>query len=188
MNYTHGSTAKEYTYPNQDNYYDPYEEAAREKNLHRSRLAQRSRNRATTLRHILLALGLCLAASFMVLKFVAVEETNKRIKDLNKELAAQQTYTSEKTFALEQLVSLSAIEDAAMTRLGMQRPDKTQIVYVDIKKNDKTDIVCSEVEGTKNRVESKMKNLFKLSKGIFSAPLPQKVATVSAALPADFPQ
>ncbi len=94
----------------------------------------------------------------MISKYVAVDDTKNEIDELNKELARQQTYTSEKTFELEQKVSLTKIEEEAMSRLGMQRPDKTQTIYVDIKKNDCTEVTAKEVEGAKNKLSNALKN------------------------------
>lgn len=104
----------------------------------------------------------------MIAKYVAVDDTQKQIDNLSKELTAQQTYTSEKTFALEQKLSLTKIEDEAMSRLGMQRPDKTQIIYVDIKKNDCTEVTAKEVEGAKNKIERGLKNAHQTIINIFT--------------------
>ena len=152
-NYNYGSTAYDYDY----DYQEEYSEQEQLKQHRREERARRERNKNTRTKvaYILVA---GLAFSFLIAKTVAVSDTEKKISELTEELSVQQTYTSEKTFELEQKVSLTAIEEAAMTRLGMQRPDKTQVVYLDIEKDDYTERTAGEVEGIRNKVGTSLKN------------------------------
>lgn len=151
MNYNYGSTAYEYEYQQQEEVQNQLREEKR-------RAARQLKKKNKTTRRIvsyILVAGL--AAGFLVSKNVAVSDTGKEIESLQAELAAQQTYTSEKTFELEQKIGLTTIEETAMTKLGMQRPDKTQVIYVDIKKDDYTERTVKEVEGLKNNLTQSLK-------------------------------
>lgn len=150
MDYSHGSSAYKYEVMQEE------QDRARIEYRHARQKHEERINKTFRTAVKLFVIGL--SACFMISKYVAVDDTGKRIKELEKELNAQQTYASEKAFELEQKVSLTAIEEAAMTRLGMQRPDKTQTIYVDIKKDDYTERTAQEVEGVRNKVGSALKN------------------------------
>lgn len=149
MNYNYGSTAYEYEYQ--------YQEETQLREEKRKAARQVKKRNKTTRRIVAYVVWAGLAASFLVSKNVAVSDTSKEIENLQAELAAQQTYTSEKTFELEQKIGLTSIEETAMTKLGMQRPDKTQVIYVDIKKDDCTERTVKEVEGLKNNLTQSLK-------------------------------
>ncbi len=153
-NYNYGSTAYDYDYDYHEEYNSEQEQIKQRRREERAR-REENKNTRRKLGYIFVA---GLAFSFLIAKTVAVSDTEKRIRDLTEELSVQQTYTSEKTFELEQKVSLTAIEDAAMARLGMQRPDKTQVVYLDIEKDDYTERTVQEVEGIGNKVGTSLKN------------------------------
>ena len=111
------------------------------------------RKRVTFLR--ILYIGIIAAsAAFMISKFVSVNETASQIKSLNKELSQIRSYTSQKIFEMERKVDLSEVEEIASTRLGMQRPEGYQTIYVDVPQEDKTEVTAGEVEGAKNSIKS----------------------------------
>ena len=87
------------------------------------------------------------AASFMITKFVAVYETNQEISRLEAQVTDMQSATSQKIFEMEQSVDLANLEQEAKDRLGMQRPEKYQTIYVDVKQDDVTEVTAGEVEG-----------------------------------------
>jgi hypothetical protein len=60
---------------------------------------------------------------------------------------------------LEQSVDLTEIEKEATNRLGMQRPEKYQTIYVNVKQDDVTEMTAGEVEGFRNRVTLMLKSL-----------------------------
>lgn len=109
-----------------------------------------------------------LAAVFMIGKNVSEYESELKIKSLQKELAELESYTSQKIFELEENTDLTSIEEAATTRLGMQRPTKNQTVYVNIKQEDVCELTSREVEGMKNRVADAAIGLKQNVIGIFS--------------------
>ncbi len=146
---------------------DRFEEQIREK---RKKIAiERKRevikNRAFFVGYVLMII---LAAVFMIGKNVTEYETELKIKELEKELASLQSYTSQKLFELEENTDLAAIEEIAVTKLHMQRPTKNQIVYVNIKQEDVCELTSKEVEGVKNRVSEAAGDIKENVVGIFS--------------------
>lgn len=122
--------------------------------------------RKMTMKRIAYILVLALSATFMISKYVAVYDTQQEIKALNNKLEEKQSYTSQKIFEMEQKVDLAEVERKAV-ELGMQRPDKHQVIYVDVKTEDKTDVTAGDVEGIKNRSVSFFDKAKKHILGIF---------------------
>lgn len=146
---------------------DRFEEQIKEKRkqIHAVRKKETAKNRVIFVGYVLM---LILAAVFMIGKNVTEYETELKIKSLEKELASLESYTSQKLFELEENTDLSAIEEAATTRLNMQRPTKNQIVYVNIKQDDVCELTSKEVEGVKNKVSEAAVDLKQNVIGLFS--------------------
>lgn len=108
--------------------------------------------KAKYIRRMAAVIVLALAAGFMISKFVTVNETEAEIASLQNELTQLQSTTSQMVFELEQSVDLSKIEKEATERLGMQRPEKYQTIYVNLSKDDNTEQTAGEVEGFSVRI------------------------------------
>lgn len=146
---------------------DRYEEEL--KNKRQKILVDRKRDNAKK-RTIFLGyvLMIILAAVFMIGKNVSEYESELKIKSLEKELAEIESYTSQKLFELEENIDLTAVEEAAINRLGMQRLSKNQTVYVNVKQEDVCELTAKEVEGVKNRVAEAANDLKQNVIGLFS--------------------
>lgn len=155
MNYNYGNLA--YKLP-QD-----YDEAPARKPKRRKRVKidRRKREQMLIRNKIIRRIGviavIALSAGFMISQFVAVNETEQKIASLEKKLAAAESVTSQMIFDMEQSVDLAEVEKQATTRLGMQRPEKYQTIYVNVKQNDMTEKTAGEVEGVGNRLISALK-------------------------------
>ena len=101
-------------------------------------------------------LALAVSAGYMISKFVTVNEKRDEAARLEEKLANAEASTSQKAFELEQSVDLAEIEKEATTRLGMQRPEKYQIIYINVPTDDVTHTTAEAVEGMDNSV----KNIF----------------------------
>lgn len=101
----------------------------------------------TIFRGICVTVLLAVSAGFMISKFVAVNEMNQQVASLKSQLTTLESATSQMVFDLEQSVDLTEIEKEATTRLGMQRPEKYQTIYVNVKQDDMTEKTAGEVEG-----------------------------------------
>ena len=84
-------------------------------------------------------------------EYLGIQKENE---ELEEKLRAEEAATSQKTFELERSVNLSEIEEEATTRLGMQRPEKHQIIYINVPQNDVTSTTSGEVEGFTNTLKS----------------------------------
>lgn len=95
------------------------------------------------------AVIIALCAGFMISRNVAAYEKKNEVETLQKELNQLKEYSSQKAFELDQNLDLELIEETAKNKLGMTRPEKYQIVYVNIKQDDVTEVTANEVEGIK---------------------------------------
>ncbi|MCX7715613.1 MAG: cell division protein FtsL [Clostridia bacterium] len=139
-----------------------------EKTKKREKAAIRKAQKVKNIKIMFCTVLIALAAFLMVSRYVEVYETEKQIAKLQKQLAEAEALTCQKMFELEQSVDLKTVEDIATTKLGMQRPEKYQIVYINVKKEDSTEVTADSVEGIKNRIESTTNEIAKNIVGIFS--------------------
>ena len=116
-------------------------------------------NRIKNIRRICAIIVLALSAGFMISEFVAVNETKQQIASLEKNLTSEESVTSQKMFELERSADLSEIEKEATTRLGMQRPEKYQTIYVNVKQNDVTEKTAGAVESLPSRAAAAVKKI-----------------------------
>ncbi|MBQ7974231.1 MAG: hypothetical protein IJ300_00870 [Clostridia bacterium] len=111
-------------------------------------------NRKVTLLRIAYMLIIAFSASFMISKYVAVNETASEIRALSKELENTRAYTSQRVYEMERNIDLSEVEEIATTELGMQRPESYQIIYVNVDKDDLSEVTAKEVEGAGNDLKA----------------------------------
>ena len=104
----------------------------------------------TIFRGICVTVLLAVSAGFMISKFVAVNEMNQQVASLKSQLTTLESATSQMVFDLEQ---------EATTRLGMQRPEKYQTIYVNVKQDDMTEKTAGEVEGFGHGIVSVLKKI-----------------------------
>ncbi|MGN0106830.1 MAG: hypothetical protein ACI4A5_03930 [Hominilimicola sp.] len=121
----------------------------------REQMLSRSKN----IRRICAIVVIALSAGFMISQFVTVNETKQEIASLQKELSEIESATSQMIFDMEQSVDLAEVEKEATTRLGMQRPEKYQTIYVNVKQDDMTEKTAGEVEGLGHSVMSVIKKI-----------------------------
>lgn len=134
----------------------PPKKKRKKKQVRRTRKQMALRNKM--IRRVCVIAAVAVSASFMISQFVAVNEGNQEIESLRKQLANAESVTSQMVFDMEQSVDLAEIEKQATTRLGMQRPEKYQIIYVNVKQDDMTEKTAGEVEGTGNRIINMIKS------------------------------
>ena len=115
--------------------------------------------RSKNIRRICVIVVIALSAGFMISQFVTVNETQQEIASLQKQLSDIESATSQMVFDMEQSVDLAEIEKEATTRLGMQRPEKYQTIYVNVKQDDMTEKTAGEVEGLGHSIMSVLKKI-----------------------------
>ena len=144
-----------------DESYDYRHERRRKKqdnNKKSKRNQEQMLNRKKNIRRIIAVVAMSLSAGFMISEFVTVHETRQQLAALNKELSEQEAVTSQKVFELEQSIDLDEIERIATTRLGMQRQQSHQVIYVNVKSEDVTETTAGDVEGVGNSLAAFFKS------------------------------
>ena len=111
-------------------------------------------NRKVTLLRIVYMLIIAFSASFMISKYVTVNETANEIRSLSRELENTRAYTSQRVYEMERNIDLSEVEEIATTKLGMQRPESYQIIYVNVDKEDMSELTAKDVEGAGNDIKA----------------------------------
>lgn len=144
-------------------------EEKRQARKKKHKAAKRQRKSAVGYFKIIVCIMLITASAFlMISRKVELYESEVKISELEKQLATAESVTCQKTFDLENTVDLKTIEEIATTKLGMQRPEKYQVVYVNVNKADNTEVTANEVEGVGNKIVGSYETIKKNVVGIFS--------------------
>jgi len=69
-------------------------------------------------------------------RYSEITEKTSRIEHLKKEYETVSSQVVAKSFELERSIDLEKIEEVATTKLNMQRPEKHQLVYVNMNNSD----------------------------------------------------
>ena len=89
---------------------------------------------------------LVFAAFFAIIsRYGKMTKLNYEIADLKEQLITQEAINSALSVDLEKKTNMMKIRHAAETELGMQEPDKYQIVYIDVPRANQT-VAASEPE------------------------------------------
>lgn len=77
-------------------------------------------------------------AMILMYRFAAITELNYKIGSMNRKIENLRNENARMAIDIEKSADLNYVEEIAVTKLGMQRPLKNQIVYVNIEKKDIT--------------------------------------------------
>jgi len=97
------------------------------------------RPKKAVIKSLLLTALVTLLAFCLLGRNAQIIEQSSQIARLENEIAATEAKIIEKQFEMEKKIDLNAIEDRAIAVLGMQRPEKSQIVYIDMHAEDYTE-------------------------------------------------
>ncbi len=128
-----------------------YREPERKKQVNKDKKVRSEKNEISYTAKLMSVLVVALSALFMIVQFIEVHEVQSALRSVRSEYEFESALTSQKAFELEQSIDLSKIEQEATARLGMHRPERHQIVYIDVKQSDMTEKTAGEVEGFGNR-------------------------------------
>lgn len=124
---THGTSAYKYERTNQT------ETRKTEKGVSKKKNAKITRG--SFLSYVVIT-----ALAFVLLfRYSCITEMSTKLTGLKQEYDEVSSVAVAKEFELEQYVDLKKVEDVATNELGMRRPEKHQIVYVDMQNNDYTE-------------------------------------------------
>ncbi|MCX7710933.1 MAG: cell division protein FtsL [Clostridia bacterium] len=127
-NYVYGSTAEKLQY-------DVYEEnkVLKAKKIHRSN----SKEKAKMVWTILVVFAMCLAVMY---RYAMITEMNYNVYKQSKVYNDLRNENSNIKVQIEKQLDLNNIREIAEKKLGMQKPDKHQRIYVKVPKYDYTKV------------------------------------------------
>ncbi len=136
--YIYGSVAEKVKSESYNNY-DPYEENA----VLKSKKIARSNTKLKTkiIFYILIIFGMC---TFTMFRYAQISQLNYESNELNKQYVAIQKDNELLSIEIENARSLNNIREVAENKLQMHKPSKSQIIYVNIPKEDVTLVASNE--------------------------------------------
>lgn len=157
QSYISGNTAKVFEY-------DVYEQ-----NTVLKAKKQYKNNRKVKSRVVLSILFVFIAGLFVTYRFALITELSYNINECEKQYSKLRNENSLIKLSMEKNTDLAKIRELAELRLGMQKPDKSQLVYINVEKCDYSVIYDTygkqDVKnGILNLISGKVAGLFGLSK------------------------
>lgn len=130
--YVQGNTAKQLEY-------DVYEEntVLREKRRYKN-------NRKLKVKMVLSILAVLIAGMTVMYRFAVITQLSYNINQNENKYDELRNENSLLKVQVETQTDLTAIKTAAENRLGMQKPDKSQIVYIKVPRNDYTMVINTQ--------------------------------------------
>ncbi|MDP4092725.1 MAG: cell division protein FtsL [Bacillota bacterium] len=130
-NYVYGSTARQLDYD--------INTIFEEKKRPSVKKHYRTNNKART-KAIFFTLALFAACFAIMIRYSIITEMNYQVSSVNQKYEDIKSKNSVLKVDIERATDLNRIREIAETRLGMQKPDKFQVVYVNIPKQDFTEV------------------------------------------------
>lgn len=159
--YVYGAVAEKLEQNESSQYYDPYEENPL---LKSKRIARNNaRIKVRIIFNIMLIFGMCAVIMF---RYAQISQMGYDSEKLNKDYTAMQQENARIALEIDRAMNLDNIRETAETRLGMHKPDKSQIVYVNVPRHDMTILATKEHSRVLNIVNGlggslkKLLNLF----------------------------
>ena len=145
--YVHGSVAEHLNY-------DPYEE---NKVLKSKKIARnRKKIKMRIILSIFLIFGLCAATMF---KFAQISQMNYDNSKLEKQYEQLVNENARLKLDILAAMDLTNIRNIAENELNMHKPEKSQIVYINVPRTDKI-ILANKEETTLQKLESTVKDAY----------------------------
>lgn len=136
--YVYGSAARQLEY-------DVYEEnqVLKAKKTYRS-------HRKVKLRMVMAILAVFAAGLAVMCRYAIITKISYQINQRQKVYESIRNENSMLRVEIETKTDLNEIKEVAETRLGMQMPDKSQVVYIRVPRNDYTVLMSSDTGEEKN--------------------------------------
>lgn len=125
---------------------DEYESYARTADKKRNERAQtHKKERAMVCRFLIVSLiAVFCTASALIYTNVMLIRASTQTQKLEDKLALLTEANKKKEMEINQKLDMKVIEEKAVSKLGMQRPDNSQIVYVNVKRDTYTEVSDKE--------------------------------------------
>ncbi len=138
--YVYGSAAEKIKHEQQyspdsrnDTYYDPYEQNSVLKSKKNAR--NNAKLKKKIMINMFLIFGMC---AVIMLRYAQISQMNYDNNNLSKQYVAMQNENIRLSLEIEKAMSLQSIRDIAENKLNMHAPEKSQIVYISVPKEDIT--------------------------------------------------
>ncbi len=82
----------------------------------------------------------------MIQRFAYLNEIDQEIAALQKQIFLLEASNEQKTLKLEEVLDPKKLEEVATQQLGMSKPTKNQVVYVEVNNQDSAEILHTEKE------------------------------------------
>lgn len=125
--YVYGSVAEKIN----EDLYDPYEQNAVLKSKKTARSNSKIKTKIVFI--IFIIFGMC---SIIMFRFAQISQLNYESNKLSKQYVAMMNENELLKYDINKATSLENIREVAENKLKMHKPDKSQIVYVNIPKED----------------------------------------------------
>lgn len=149
MNYNTGTSAykyDEYMYNSSSAYELDYEQRDVKYEQRRTvRINNRSKKKELLARMVIVSLVTMLicAVGFLYSRVMVIYAANE-VNQLKNELATISSANNKKSMEIERSIDLKKVEEIAISKYNMQRPDKNQTVYVNVTQQDYAEVVKPE--------------------------------------------
>lgn len=132
--YVHGSAARQLEY-------DVYEEnqVLKAKKRYKS-------NRKIKLRMVVAIIAVLAAGLAVMCRYAIITKMTYDLNQLEKDYDRMRNENSALKVQIETKTDLNEVKEAAENRLGMQMPDKSQIIYIKVPRNDYTVVMTPKTQ------------------------------------------
>ncbi len=138
--------------------YESYAKESQKKKLERKK-SSIAQHRAICRLMIVGVIFAFAAASALVYVNVMALRASTDIDNLEKQLAMVVDENKQKEIEINQKLDMKVIEKRAINELGMQKPDNSQIIYVDVRKDNNIEVASNKGEDSVSLVDG-IKNVF----------------------------
>lgn len=130
--------------------YQPYERKNRSEEVKKPKVQEKPKkqNKLKTMLGVMLGFAV---AFVMLLRYVAITEASSNVERLKKDYANLQAANQHMQVDIDRSVDLKKVEEIAINKLGMRRPEKYQTVYVNLKQPDYSEVVDGQKDSTKTQ-------------------------------------
>lgn len=149
--YVYGSVAEQVKY-------DPYEE----NHVLKSKKIARNNTKIKwkIVFNIFVIFGLC---SLVMFRYAEISQLSFDNNKLNKEYVRLQNENTQLSFNILEAMDLKTIRDTAEIKLDMHKPDKSQIIYINVPKSDITIVSEKKPEsGVLNQIQNNYKKIISM--------------------------
>ncbi|MDP4179783.1 MAG: cell division protein FtsL [Bacillota bacterium] len=107
------------------------------------------RNNKVKLKAVFCILVFFVSFSCIIFMYAQITEMDYKINKATKEYNEQKNDNLRLSLELQKNLDLNRIREVAQTRLDMQKPDKHQIIYINVPKTDFTELADKDKENIK---------------------------------------